>query len=253
MDILPAVRQRKISDKIQAERYVSVTELVDILGVSPATVRRDLELLERNGTIERVRGGAAASTTPLRKAKHYSEDADTVAERIGSAAAQSILPNETVYLGPGKLTYATARALYDRQDVTVITNGLENAYWLARNTQIPTVITGGRVGRTRVGLDGPLVHYALDLIHADRFILEAAALCPDQGLMDSDLAQAELNRELFKLPGEIVVLVPPNRIGGVGGVNVGSASEVDLIITGRSAPGATLWDLSQMGISIISV
>ena len=65
----------------------------------------------------------------------------------------------------------------------------------------------------------------------DRFCIS-----PDQGLMDTDLAQAELCRQLIGTPGEIIILVPPERVGRVGGVLVGPASEVDLIITGRDAP-----------------
>jgi DeoR/GlpR family transcriptional regulator of sugar metabolism len=109
------------------------------------------------------------------------------------------------------------------------------------------------VGRPRDRLDGPLVKHALQTLCADRVIIESVGISPDQGLMDVDLEQAELCRGLIAAPGETIVLVPPERIGRVGGVLIGPASDADVIITGRQASAATLWDLSQLGIDIISV
>jgi DeoR/GlpR family transcriptional regulator of sugar metabolism len=94
-------------------------------------------------------------------------------------------------------------------------------------------------------LAGPLVAHALNSLLADRVIIEAVGISPDQGLMGADLAQVELYQQLVSTPGETIVLVPPERVGRVGGVLIGPASEVDVIITGRDAPDATLWDLSQ--------
>jgi len=58
---------------------------------------------------------------------------------------------------------------------------------------------------------------------------------------------------LMGASGETIVLVPPERVGRLGGILIGPAGDVDVIITGREAPDATLWDLSQLGIAIITV
>jgi DeoR/GlpR family transcriptional regulator of sugar metabolism len=151
------------------------------------------------------------------------------------------------------LTLETARALASHSGVTIITNSLGIAHWLADHTRLAVILTGGTVGRPRNGLGGPLVTYALRSLRADRVVIEAAGISPDQGLMGTDLTQAELCRELIGAPGEIIVLVPPTRVGRVGGVLIGPASDVDVIVTGREASDATLWDLSELGITIVSV
>jgi DeoR/GlpR family transcriptional regulator of sugar metabolism len=249
-------RQNVISDLVTRRGVVNVADLVERLGVSPSTVRRDLEKLERRGLIRRIHGGAAPpdgalAAGPGPRPAHEREGWD--GERIGRAAANRVQAYETIYLGPGRLTLATARALGAKANVTVITNSLEIGHWLATHSDLVVVLTGGRVGRPRDRLDGPLVQQALRSLRADRVIIESVGISPDQGLMDVDLAQAELCRELIEGPGEAIVLVPPERIGRVGGVLIGPASDADVIITGREASEATLWDLSQLGIAIISV
>jgi DeoR/GlpR family transcriptional regulator of sugar metabolism len=230
--------------------------LAEGLGVSASTVRRDLEKLERRGVIKRIHGGAAASDGAQRTDRvpePASRPESWNGERIGRAAANRVQPYETIYLGPGSLTLETAKALASKANVTIITNSLEIAYWLATHSDLAVALTGGRVGRPRDRLDGPLVRNALRTLRADRVIIESVGISPDQGLMDVDLEQAELCRELIEAPGETIVLVPPERIGRVGGVLIGPASDADVIITGREASEATLWDLSQLGIAIISV
>lgn len=253
--MLSAERQRTISEQVARLGVVNVADLGERLGVSASTVRRDLEKMERQGLIKRIHGGAAvpdglhrAGSGPWFEPERDPWDG----ESIGRAAAKRVQPYETIYLGPGQLTLATAKALATRENVTIVTNSLEIAHWLATQSDLPVVLTGGRVGRPRDRLDGSLVKYALQTLRADRVFIESVGISPDQGLMDVDLEQAELCRELIEAAGETIVLVPPDRIGRVGGVLIGPAGDADVIITGRAASEAMLWDLSQLGIVIIS-
>ena len=254
--MLSPERQDVINELVTRRGVVNVADLVERLGVSASTVRRDLEQLERRGLVRRIHGGAAApdGTRPTGPGGRLGAEGDSWnGERIGRAAANRVQPYETVYLGPGRLTLAAAKWLAAKGNLTIITNSLEIAHWLATHSELVVVLTGGRVGRPRDRLDGPLVQRALQTLRADRVIIESVGISPDQGLMDVDLAQAELCRELIEGPGEAIVLVPPERIGRVGGVLIGPAGDADVIITGREAAEATLWDLSQLGIAIISV
>lgn len=252
--MLSAERQQAIGQLIAQRGAGTVTELAEYFQVSGSTIRRDLEQLEKIGSVQRTHGGAVAVNMPTTSGAHRpSAFRESVSERIGRAAAARVQPGETVYLGPGRLTAATARALAQRARLTVITNSLDIAHWLADHTRLTVILTGGTVGRPRSGLSGPLATHALRTLRADRTILEAAAISPDQGVMHADLAQAELCQELISASGETVVLVPPERVGRVGGILIGPASDADVIITGREASDAALWDLSQFGIETITV
>jgi DeoR/GlpR family transcriptional regulator of sugar metabolism len=230
---------------------VYVGDLAERFEISSSTIRRDLLQLERKGSIQRIHGGAILPDD-LRPTAG-SQAATHLSARIGRKAALRVRPGETVYLGPGSLTLEVARALADQETVTVVTNCLEIAHWLARHGRVPVVVTGGAVGRPRNNLGGPLVRQTLEAIRADRVMVEAAGIAADQGLMDADLSQAALVRDLLAGAGESIVLVPPDRVGGVGGVLIAPAGEVDVVVTGREADTAILWDLSQLGIGIVTV
>lgn len=247
--MLSVERQKKIGQLVAQHGAVNVAGLAHQFQVSSSTVRRDLEQLEKQGVIQRAHGGAVA----VDGASIPAFVAGFGAGRIGRAAAGRVRAGETVYLGPGRLTLEVAKALAVRSNVTVITNSLEIAHWLATNASLAVILAGGSVGRPRDGLAGPLVTHALRTLRADRTIIEATGISPDQGLTNSDLAQAEICRQLISSPGETIVLVPPERVGRIGGILVGPAGDIDVIITGREAPDAALWDLSQLGIDIISV
>ena len=247
--MLSAERQQAIGRLIDQDGVVNVAKLAHQFQVSSSTVRRDLEQLEKQGLIRRTHGGAIAaggSAAPVGLI-------DFGADRIARAAANRIRANETIYLGPGTLTLEVAKSLVNQRSVTVITNSLEIAHWQGTNPGPTVILTGGTVGRVGSGLVGPLVTYALRTLRADRIFLEAAGISADQGLTGADLEQVELVRHLIDGPGETVVLIPPERVGRVGGILVGPAGDIDVVITGRDAPEMTLWDLSQLGINIITV
>lgn len=251
--MLTAERQQAIRQLLDQQGTVQVAELSERFGVSRSTIRRDLLQLERAGLIRRVHGGAANPDggQPSTGEAH-------LAARIGRAAAARVKGGETVFLGTGSLTCATAKALAQGQrqtvaGLTVVTNSVEIAHWLANNARMVVVVTGGTIGRDGDGLAGPMAESALTTVRADKVILEAAAVSPDQGVMGHEPAQAELWRQLLATAAEKVALVWPDRVGGMGGVVVGAADELDAIITGREAAQAQIWDLVQLGVRIVTV
>ena len=57
-EMIPAERRARIVEALEAQRVVKVATLSDALGVSEITIRRDLDILEREGLLARSYGGA---------------------------------------------------------------------------------------------------------------------------------------------------------------------------------------------------
>lgn len=215
-------------------------------GVSAPTIRRDLGWLAAQGLARRVRGGALA--VGERRAQTSPR---AIPARIGRAAAGLVQDGETVFLGPGPLSLATARALAERERLTVVTNGLAVARQVAEQTSHTLILTGGQLEREGQGLIGHLARAALEGLRADHVFLELSGVSAVDGLTDDHLPQAELARLLLGLGGQVVVLVPPERVGRVAAVHIGPASEADVIVTGREADSAPLWDLAEVGVRVV--
>jgi DeoR/GlpR family transcriptional regulator of sugar metabolism len=158
---------------------------------------------------------------------------------------------ETIFLGPGSLSLQVARSLKAHPHVTVITNGLEIAHWLATHTRHRLIITGGQIEGHDLGLVGRLTRDALASLRADRVVLELDGVSAVAGLTQDSLPQAEIARIVMEAGSEIVIAVPPERVGRVAAAQVAPVISADVVVTSREAPSAYLWDLTEVGVEIV--
>lgn len=246
---LAAERRATIATMVARDGAIRVAELATRFGVNAATVRRDLKALEEQGALRRVHGGAVAVEQIAPESAGASPE--TLEARIGRAVAGMVAEGETVFLGAGRFTLEVARCLSAHSRLTIVTNGLEVAHWVATNTSHTLIITGGQVEGRDLGLAGHLTGAALSSLRADRVILELDGVSAVEGLTDDSLSQAEIARSLLETGGQIVILVSPERMGRVAAAYIAPASDADVVVTAREAPSAFLWDLSQLGVRIV--
>ena len=245
--MLTAERRDAVGDLVSRQGSARVSELAEQFHVSAATVRRDLEDLEQRGVVERVHGGAVA----VRKEGTRRPESHRRGPGIGKAVADLVDEGETVFLGPGPLCLDVARGLSDRADLTVITNGLEIAHWLAANSSHRLIVTGGQVEGPDMGMVGQLTRETIAALRADHVVLELGGVSAVEGLTDDSLHQAEIAQALMEAGANIVVVVSPDRVGRVAAAPVAPVTSVDVLVTGREAPPAYLWDLSEVGLEIV--
>jgi len=246
---LTVERRAAIARMVAQDGAARVAELVARFGVHAATIRRDLRALEERGAVQRVHGGAVAVEEAVPAS--VSTSPETPEARIGQAVAAMIADGETVFLGPGRLPLEVARCLAARSRLTIVTNGLHVAHWVAANTLHTLIITGGQVEGRDPGLVGQLTRAALSSLRADHVILELGGVSAVEGLTDDSLPQAEIARMLLEVGSQVVVLVSAERVGRVAAACIAPASDADVIVTAREAPSPVLWDLSQLGVRIV--
>lgn len=243
---LTAERRDAIADLVAQQGAARVAALAERFDVSTATIRRDLETLEEEKALQRVHGGAVAREEDAESTSKTAERS-----RIGQTVVEMIEDGETIFLGPGQLPLEVAQCLQDSSRITVVTNGLDVAHWVAANTSHTLIVTGGQVEGRDLGLTGQLTRTGLANLRADRVILELGGVSAVEGLTHDNLPQAEIARELLETGSEIIALVPAERIGRVAAVQVAPVTEADIIVTARDAPDPYLWDLSETGVRII--
>ena len=155
--MLVETRRRRLLELISRQGFATLDELVQTLGVSESTVRRDLEALDLAGSVKRTHGGAVYSGE-VRSMPAFDDRTQTaIAEKraIGRAAAALLEDGDSVLLDGGTTTLEVARALLGRR-VQVVTNSLPIAQLLASSQQTDLILIGGYVyPRTGVAM-GPL-------------------------------------------------------------------------------------------------
>jgi len=246
---LTAERRAAIAKIVAEKGAARVAELTSRFDVHAATIRRDLKKLEEEGKVQRVHGGAVAVEEAA--TANANTSLNDPAARIGRAVAEVIADGETVFLGAGPLTRAVARSLSSHSRLTIVTNSLEVAYWVALHTSHTLIVTGGQASGRDLGLVGQLAKTAFSSLRADRVILELGGISAVGGLTDDSLPQAEIARTLLEIGSQVIVLVPAERVGRVAAAYIGPTSDADVIVTPREAPSSFLWDLSESGMRIV--
>ncbi|MET9242808.1 DeoR/GlpR family DNA-binding transcription regulator [Nonomuraea sp. NPDC003709] len=255
--MLQRLRHAEIMRRVRLSGATSVSDLASQLGVSPSTIRRDLEVLDRDGTLRRVRGGAlildgevnvdADADRPFAEVAEVDEqDKEAVAVR----AAELVRDGDVVLLDIGTTTMRLARRLRGRR-VTVVTSSLAVLDVLRSDPEVELLLLGGALRRPYHSLVGVLTEAALSQVVADRVFLGASGLRPDGQLVDTTLAEVPLKRAMIAAAGQVVLLVDRHKFPGTGALRVCGPDDIDVIVTNQGADEATLRNCAAAGAEIL--
>ncbi len=241
---------------IREREFVRVGELSSRFGVSDVTVRGDLDALAAGGKVHRVRGGAIPRSLPRQEARFEDAISSFAAEKvaIAQAAAALLEDGETVLLDVGTTAAATARAIAARTeltDVVVFTNGLKTALELEpAASRITVVVLGGTLRPLQHSLVDPLATLILDQISVKTVLLGCNGVDPIGGVTNINLPEAAVKQRMLDVAARKIVLADGSKLGRVEVARLCSISDLDLVITGRSADPAVVEALRERGCDV---
>ena len=241
--LLPEERRARILRTLAAQGQVRVAALAEEMDVHPVTIRRDLAALEAEGYLRRVHGGAV-----MRGAVEARPPAEPIVQRIAQAAARFVPQGGVLCLGTGPITLEMLPYLEGHERLTVITNAVEVAWLLAKQGRHTIYLIGGQMAEDGGAYGGEA---ALEGLRADLAIVEGAALEVIQGLTHHDARYAAMARAFLRIAKQRMALLRPRQLGRSSAIVIAPAEELDVVITGREAENAPLWDLSELGLRIL--
>ncbi|MFF5228542.1 DeoR/GlpR family DNA-binding transcription regulator [Dactylosporangium sp. NPDC000521] len=240
---------------VRGSGRLTLAELATRLGVSEMTVRRDLDQLQEQGLVRRVRGGAVALDVPADEAGFdvRAQWRSATKARLASATAALIAPGSTVLLDAGTTTAAVAAALATRfgaapspeGPLTVAVLSLQAAVRLADQPGIRLLILGGESRAGERSLVGPLALSALDQLRFDTFIMSIGAVHHDLGWSEFDLDDAAVKRAALRRAGRTVVVADASKLGVQAFARVAPLSAADIFVTSAAAPPAAPADATS--------
>src|ERR671925_645507 len=204
-----------ILERLSVQGSVGVTGLAQDLGVSMATIRRDLELLESQRLLSRTHGGAVSHGVlyelPLRyrAGRHEAEK-----HRIADAAAARLGDARVVGLTGGTTTTEAARRIAGRT-LTVVTNALNIASELAVRPNLKLVVTGGVARSESYELVGPLAEATLAGLNLAMVFLGVDGISSSAGLTTHHEIEAHTDRSLIVRARRVVVVADSSKVGKV--------------------------------------
>ena len=247
-----AERLDGILARLASDGSVSVSELTTDLDASPATVRRDLKLLEQQKLLSRSHGGAVRNGLLYELPVRYRGGRQAAEKaRIADAAAERIADAEIVGLTGGTTTTEVARRLRGR-DLTVVTNAINIASELVISESIRLVVTGGVARPQSYELIGPLAERTLEGLSVDVVLLGVDGVNAG-GATTHDEIEAQTDSKLVERAASVIVVADSSKIGRSALSRICTLAEVDQLITDAGAPEDELEPLRAAGVEVVQV
>jgi DeoR family deoxyribose operon repressor len=249
-------RIRNIINLLNQKAELSVKEVAGMLHVSDMTVRRDLDALERQGTIRRTHGGAVLLDPGTGVRDPYvlgEQTTKNVREKnlIGIKAASLVRPQETIFLDSGSTTPFIAKHLNSDLPITVLcytfTNALE--FYPRKNTNL--ILLGGFLHR-----DSNIFHSVenralVSNTRADIAFISTGGLDSELGLTTYFYYEADIKREMIRSARRIILVTDSTKFGKISITHFAGLDEVDTIITDEGIPQEYRSILEDRGIELI--
>jgi DeoR family transcriptional regulator, aga operon transcriptional repressor len=251
-------REDRILRELRQKGSVSLDALIEGLGASAASVRRDLAKLESRGLVRRTHGGAILIEPLLYEPFRYdslfqNRDQHRTQEkrRIGLAAAELILENETVGFTAGTTTTHAARNLRNRRNIRVITNAINIAMELSNCAGLKTFVTGGFVQWAgSFSLVGQVAIASLSDIYIDRVFVSVCGIDVARGITVIEPEESLTFRAMIHQAKETIVVADSTKIGIVNPALICPISNVHRIITDTRASDKLVAPFIEHGIKV---
>ncbi|HIW92473.1 MAG TPA: DeoR/GlpR family DNA-binding transcription regulator [Candidatus Corynebacterium avicola] len=255
-------RRRQIASLTAVNGRVTVAELAERFNVTPETIRRDLTVLDNDGALHRVHGGAVPTNTyqttetPIELRGSTSTEAKI---RIGRAAAALLPRTGTVFLDAGTTTAMLAHAVAEAgtpednpyRDLTVLTNFLPLAVRLSAAGLDDVQLIGGHIRPITQAVVGDIALRTIGVHHADVAFIGTNALSMDHGLSTADAAEAAMKRAMIANASQVVAMCDSTKFGRDYLVSFATVPEIDILVTDGDTPAQYREALVAEGVEVV--
>jgi DeoR family fructose operon transcriptional repressor len=251
--LIPAQRRERIQDYLTLHKIAPSSELSSLLGVSEATVRRDLEWMENEGILYRTHGGAILSQH-LQFEPEYTQRAKRQVEEkraIGGLAASLIDDGDIVFINSGTTTTHLIRQIRTNSNITVVTNNLTAALEIGES-DLELIMIGGVFQPKSNSVAGRFAIDNLKQIYADKAFIGVDGITIRHGYTVPSNNEAEVIRLMAeRTKGPINVLADHTKWGTVSNFEIAQINEVPLLITDEQLGQIATEALSKWNIQVL--
>jgi DeoR/GlpR family transcriptional regulator of sugar metabolism len=254
---LPERRQQRIAQLVRESGSVTVAALEAEFGVSPATVRRDLAELERQGKVRRTHGGAVLPGVAQHEDSFQQRLGEAVEakKRLARAASALLEAEEAVFIDSSTTAYyAVRRMLADASNVTFLTSLLPvmDLFSTADPSAVSMVGFGGMFRALTLSFVGPCTIRMIESYRADRTFFSVKGITSDGQLTEANPLEAEVKRAMIRQAASPVLLVDGRKFERQGLSVITHISEVSLMMT-ADARQSDVEALEDFGVEVHSV
>lgn len=248
--LIPAQRRERIQEYLALHKIARTVDLCNMLDTSEATVRRDLETLEREGVLERTHGGAILSQRMItepeyrQRAQHHPEEKRS----IGALAASLIEDGDIVFINSGTTTTQVIQQIRGDAEITVFTNNVNAALEMGE-PGFHHYLVGGEYQSRSKSLAGRFAMENLKQVYANKAILGVDGISLKHGCTVPTNGEAEVVRQMIdRTMGKIIVVADHSKWGVVSNFQIAAIDEVDILVTDEALDKSAFESLATHAI-----
>jgi DeoR/GlpR family transcriptional regulator of sugar metabolism len=231
-------RERILADLLE-RRHLAARDFATALGVSEATVRRDLKQLADEGRVELVYGGATLPKSSDFSFQSKSTRNVEAKQIIGRLAADLIHDEDHLFLDSGTTCFALVPHLRRKRGLLIIVNSARLALEIDA-PGVSLILLGGQYRVDRMDAVGPLALSSLDQLHGYVCVVGADGLSMDFGLAAGDIESASLYRRAVQNARETILLADHSKFFAPSLYKIVDWNAVTRVVTDQRPPPA--WD-----------
>ena len=228
----------EIEKLVNRRGVITVAEIVEMMNVSDMTIRRDLAVLEEQGLITRIHGGARSiQQLKYREGPHEEKLYQHIEEKrkVASKAAKLIQDGETIFLGPGTSVEILAEEIQN-EELRVVTNCLPifNELYKKSSDTFKVILLGGEMRNLTQAFVGEITNALLDRMYYNKMFFSGNGI-KDGQVMTSSFEEAFTQRLAIEKSSEAYLLMDSSKIGKEDFTSICSLENVTAVITDISS------------------
>ena len=237
---IPEKRIIELKELIKKEKVVTVERLSKVFNISPITVRRDLEMLDKKGFLTKVHGGAIYKDL-VEPEPVFSEQIRLHKEEkseIAREASKRINDGDNVILESGSTCLAMVKHLRDKKNIKVSTAGipLANEFWnlsmIKKDMEVS--VCGGVIRPNSSIYVGPHAVNYFKKINADIAFVSPVGVSVERGISTATDFDAELMKSIIDCSKKTILICDSTKFGKYSYINVAPLTTFTEIITDKA-------------------
>ena len=250
-------RQNKIIEFVLEKGRVDISDICKLFDVSEMTARRDLNHLDQQGLLRRVHGGGIANLGRSYEPPFQTRTTKNELQKraIGRKAAELIIDGDSIALDVGTTTLEIVPGLRGKRNLTIVTSCLQIASKVVEQLSLEIdarlILTGGIIRPRELSMVGPVPEQVYQELHVDKAFIGIGGLSIEDGLTEYNIEDTQIKRILIRSAREKIVVVDGSKFGVTTFASVAPLTDVDKIVTDKSAPPDLVGQIQKLGVEII--
>jgi len=234
MKMFASERQDRIVELLKEQRRITIKELAEEMNVSEATLRTDLNKMEKQDLLIRTHGGAVLNYEEENETSFMVRSNKNTKEKIQIAekAFELIKEKQSILLDASSTVLELARYIKSQPiRITVVTTGIHTALELNQNPDITVILLGGVATKGSSSIEGILGLDILNHINIDMMFTSANGFSSENGLTDFNIYEVQLKKEIVSRADKVIALIDSSKIEKKSSAVFAPIEEINTLIT----------------------